>query len=250
MPWFAQSLSQRLCARPRPQLAPRCRAFAQRRPRNGPSNAIDVWRQVSLPQLSPEETGLLRDGTLGELPKLRAHKLEKLASAMMKSGAGCSPPWHIVWRELGEAVTPELKTLSVGSLVSLTEAYSKVECRAPALFDAIAQEASTRLSDAHPSQVTKLVYSFARLGSDSSPLLLQAAGKRAASRLTEFSPGEVSTLMWSAAAIDVSCRDLFACPTFSEYLERNEWAEAGPSATHGGSGGRVTTQSRKIVISH
>ena len=102
----------------------------------------------------------------------------------------------------------------------MVRAFAKAEHKAPALFEAIAQQAQGRVGEFKAQDFANTAWAFAKAGHQA-PALFEAIAQQAQGRVGEFNAQTLSNMAWAFAAANARCDALFGGPHFVQACERH-----------------------------
>ena len=179
---------------------------------------VEWWSSMVKADRS-ERTQLLRRGKLDKpckvlergLPLLQGPiGLARTAYALGKLRVGDRPPWTAVWSALADRSAATIRDFNGQSISNTTWAFATAGHASPALFDAVAAEATKRgLREFNPQALANTAWAFATAG-HASPALLDAVAAEATKRgLREFTPQALANTAWAFATADHPAQKLF-----------------------------------------
>ena len=94
-----------------------------------------------------------------------------------------------------------MRELHPQDLANTAWAFATAGHAAPALFDAIGEEAAGRVRDFKPQELSNAAWAFATAG-HAAPALFDAIGREAAGRVRELNAQNLATTAWAFAVLD------------------------------------------------
>jgi hypothetical protein len=157
--------------------------------------ARTAWAFAAVGEPSPEVFQELSRATVGQLRDFNPQELATVAWAFASVGQ----PSPLMFTEVAaRSIGGGPDRFSMQGLAMLAHAFAKARHRSIPLFDTIAPGMTSRMSEATPQCITMTVWAFVTAGV-TAPALFDAAAAEAASRLETFQPLEIATTARSLA---------------------------------------------------
>jgi len=172
-------------------------------------NLATCWRSlgrlsaVERRELQSDDGALLsalREQTHRQLGTFQPREVSCLALALAQLDLrGAS--WRGLWKDLEEAVLSRPHAFNPENLSTAARAFAMAGLAAPALFDAIGDEAVQQVRGFTTRNLSHTACAFATAG-HAAPALFDAIGKVSARRIRDFTPRYLADMAWAFAVLD------------------------------------------------